>query len=306
MQVTGRTRAAGEHRSLPGVLMELGRFVRIEHSVFALPLVYAGAILAQWGTPSAPAGVVVWLPPTRVLLLLLLAAVGARTAAMALNRIVDRRLDARNPRTSSRALVTGRLSLFQATALVVAALALLVSAAAALNPLCLLLSPIPVVAFAVYPLLKRWTAATHLFLGMTLGMAPLGGWLAIRGDLSGLLPPLLLAALMGAWVAGFDIIYALQDVDVDRAQGLHSLPAALGPTRALALAKVFHILAVFGLLALWLLLPLSRWAMVLVVCIVAVLVWEHTNSHDVQKAFFVANALVSGLILLAITVGVAA
>lgn len=203
--------------------------VKIEHTVFALPFALAGMMLAAEGWPS-----------TRTFVWILVAMVGARSAAMGFNRLVDRRIDAENPRTRTRALPAGLVSPGFVAAFVAVSLGLLLVAAWQLNPLCLLLAGVAVPVLLGYSFTKRFTAASHLVLGLALGGAPVGAWIAVRGDVRP--TPLVLAGVVVTWVAGFDVLYALQDQGFDRAAGLHSVPARFGTGRALAISGLLHAL----------------------------------------------------------------
>jgi 4-hydroxybenzoate polyprenyltransferase len=203
------------------------REIRIEHTLFALPFAFVGAILAARGIPSAVA--LGWIT---------LAVFGARTAAMAANRLMDRKIDARNPRTARRALASGRLAPSAMVWACVAGLLLLLVAAWMLNPLCVKLMPIAALLVLTYPLCKRFTWATHFVLGAVDGLAPLGAYIGIAGKVT--LPALLLFLAVTIWVAGFDIIYALMDFDVDTAQGIRSLPARFGEASGRVLPIVLH------------------------------------------------------------------
>ncbi|HEX5691509.1 MAG TPA: UbiA-like polyprenyltransferase, partial [Roseiflexaceae bacterium] len=205
------------------ILLTLLDNIKWEHTIFALPFAYLGAVLAAES-----------LPQFSTLLWITLAMVGARTAAMSFNRAIDARFDAANPRTAMRPIPTGQLSVRATLILAVLSLLLLVGAAAMLNPLCLLLSPIAVVALAGYSYTKRFTWLCHFVLGFTDGIAPAGGWLAVNPTF--VLPMVLLACAVAVWIAGFDIIYACQDVAFDRANGLHSAPARFGIPAALRLS----------------------------------------------------------------------
>ncbi|HKV08666.1 MAG TPA: UbiA-like polyprenyltransferase [Thermoanaerobaculia bacterium] len=207
--------------------------IKVSHSVFALPFALLGAFLAAGGPPG-------W----RVLLWTVVAAVAARTAAMTFNRLVDRRLDAANPRTAQRALATGAIPAWEAWAVVAVAVAVFVFACASLNPLTLRVAPFVLAVTLGYSLTKRFTSLAHLVLGVALGLAPLGGWVATSGSLEGYPVPLSLAVVF--WVAGFDVVYACLDEAYDRGAGLHSIPARLGRPAALILARVFHVLAFAG------------------------------------------------------------
>lgn len=212
---------------------ELLEMIKIGHSVLALPFAFMGALLAARG-----------LPDDRTLFFILVAMVGARSAAMAFNRLVDAHLDAANPRTADRALPTGKISR-QATIIFTGASAVVfIWAAAQLNRVCFALSPVALIVILGYSYTKRFTSASHLVLGLSLALAPLGGWLAVRGDLS--LSVSVLAGAVLFWVAGFDILYALQDEEFDRRVGLFSLPAWVGPTWARRLAAPCHLAAALG------------------------------------------------------------
>ncbi len=281
----------------PGDLL---RFIKVEHSVFALPFVYAGLLLAWDATGSGGA------PPLRFVALATTAAIGARGAAMALNRILDRDVDARNPRTRGRELPAGRLTVSQAWAVTAGFLVLLLVSAALLNPLCLLLAPVLVPLFALYPMLKRHTALSHIVLGGIVGIAPVGGWLAVTGviDPGAMVPVLLLWAAVGSWVAGFDIIYALDDLEFDRAAGLYSIPARHGIRTGLAVSYSLHIGTVLALGGVGITAGLSHAYLVLLPVLAAVLVYEHTRVDDIQVAFFYANGVVGGIALVAILAGI--
>jgi 4-hydroxybenzoate polyprenyltransferase len=258
--------------------------VAFEHSIFALPFALQGAWLAARGMPAP-----------RTLLLIAVCAVAARTAAMAFNRLVDARLDRENPRTRDRELPAGRLSRARVALLVLAAAGVFVAGALALNPLCGRLA-LPVLAVLLgYSLTKRFTFLAHLVLGLALALAPLGAWLAVRGDLRGdLAVPLLLAAAALAWVAGFDLIYATQDAAFDRRAGLHSVPARFGIPAALALSRALHVSTVVLLGLLWARAELS-WAYLAAIALAAgLLVWEHRlvkpdDLSRVNLAFFTLN-----------------
>lgn len=212
--------------------------IKLEHTLFALPFALIGMLLAAGGLPGA--GTVFWI---------VVAMVGARSAAMAFNRLADREIDAANPRTRARALPAGLLTPRWVAGFVVASCALLVLAAWRLNPLALALSPVALAVILGYSFTKRFTWASHLVLGLALAGAPLGAWIAVRGSVAP--TPFVLAAAVIAWVAGFDVLYALQDRDFDRARGLHSIPARFGVVGALGISAALHL----GTLVLLALLP---------------------------------------------------
>jgi len=267
------------------------RMVKIEHSVFALPFAFAGAFMAAGGAPS-------W----RVLLPLTLAMVAVRSFAMGYNRLKDLDLDRLNPRTNNRPLITGELSVeFTKRFLFVCAI-VFTTACALMNQTCLLLSPVALVWSAFYSHTKRFTRFCHFFLGSVLGLAPLAGWLAVQPRHLGY-PAVLLFFAVTLWVAGFDILYACQDVDFDREQGLHSLPAVEGVPRALMTSSFIHACAA-------LLFPMAGWLAGLgliylgvSVVVGGILVWEHRliSAEDLSRvnvAFFTLNGVISvGLFL---------
>lgn len=269
------------------------RFVRIEHTLFSLPLIYSGVILASLDR----------LPPLRLLLLVLVAATGARTAAFALNRIIDREIDRRNPRTAGRELPSGRMTIPQASAvLAVGAVAYLV-AAWAIAPICLALAPIPLAVFTVYPYMKRFTAAAHLGVGLALAMGPLGGWFAVSLGSDRPLPVLLLFFFTLFWVAGFDIIYATQDEASDRREGLHSIPVALGGRGAIRLSGLLHLLAFICLATLYGVAFPGIPALPLLLLAGLLLYLEHRLAADVELAFFRINSVVGFIVLAMVCAG---
>src|SRR5436309_2992534 len=262
-----------------------GRMIRFSHSVFALPFALSSAILA------AGAGIS-W----RQVAWILVAMVGARSAAMGFNRLADQALDARNPRTAGRELPRGAISRAEVWVFVAASAATLVVAAAMLNPLCLALSPVALLIVFGYSYTKRFTALSHLFLGLALAVAPVGAWLAIRGRIEP--APVVLGLAVLFWVAGFDTIYACQDEAFDRAEGLHSLPARLGVGRALVFARLFHVIALALLAAVYTLAPLHPVYLAGVAAIAALLVYEHSlvRADDLSRidaAFFAVNGWIS-------------
>lgn len=214
-------------------IWEILDMIKIGHSVLALPFAFMGAMLAARGWPDG-----------RTTLFILLAMVAARSAAMAFNRLADARFDALNPRTASRSLPQARLKGSAVLIFIIVNSGIFIWAAGQLNRVCLLLSPLALVVILGYSLTKRFTSATHFILGLGLGLAPVGGWLAVRGDLS--IQVLVLGASVLFWVAGFDILYALQDEEFDRQAGLWSLPARVGSFRARSLAAGCHLLAAAG------------------------------------------------------------
>jgi len=267
--------------------------IKFEHSVFALPFALVGALLAA----RAGGGLPTW----RQILWIVVAMVGARSAAMTMNRIADVEYDRRNPRTAKRALAAGELSLGFAWAFTALASAVLVIAAWQLNRLALELSPVALAILFFYSYTKRFTSWSHFVLGFCLGISPAAAWIAIRGSLDARM--LILCAAVTLWVGGFDVLYACQDVEFDRAAGLHSIPKKLGIAKALVFARVMHVVMV-ALLA-WLAwsfhLAWPAWAGIAVVA--GLLAYEHSlvKPNDLSKmnaAFFTVNGYISLLFLL--------
>jgi len=263
--------------------------VKFEHSVFALPFVLIAALVHADGLPRVDQ--ILWM---------VVAAVGARTSAMAFNRIIDREADALNPRTRDRELPTGRIRLSRAWLLTIVAGAVFVFAAAMLNWLCFALSFPALVVLLGYSYTKRFTAWCHAVLGLSLAIAPVGAWIAVRPTID--LPPLVLAAGVVCWVAGFDIIYALLDESFDREHGVHSAVVALGLRRALQLSAGLHVAFVVFVGAFGVLVGLGWFFYTSLAVVVLVLVVEHAivTPHDLSRvnaAFFAANGTASVLLL---------
>jgi len=240
------------------------RLVKVEHSVYALPFAYAGAVLAEQRIPSWPT--LVWIT---------VAMVAARSAAMALNRLIDAGIDARNPRTAGRELPTGSLSRAEVVAFTVASLGVLVLATFFLSPPCRYLWPIVVAAFIAYPYTKRYTWFCHYALGLTDGLAPAAAWVAVSGHIA--LSPVLLFLAVGLWVGGFDVIYAIFDLDFDRQEGIHSLPVKIGWRRSLLVAALSHLAAVGLLVAVGPLLGLGWIYVAGCLLVAALLAWSHVD-----------------------------
>ena len=259
--------------------------VKIEHTVFALPFAYVGAFLAVDGVPSG-----------RDLLWVTVAMVGARSLAMALNRLVDAELDARNPRTAGRELPRGALSRLEVLGFCLASLAVFLVAVYQLEPIVRWLWPIPVAGFVIYPYLKRWTWLSHAWLGVVDGLAPIGAWAATTNELPW--EAWALGAAVAVWVAGFDVLYALFDLDVDRAQGLHSLPVRFGVRAAFAVARACHAATVAFLVVAGLGLAVGALYWLGVAVVAALLAYEHTlvSPGDLRRldmAFFTMNGVIS-------------
>ncbi len=265
-----------------GVLRETGRLVMFQHTVFALPFaVIALVTAAAPGWPSPPTWL--WVG---------VAMVAARTAAMAFNRLADHRFDLQNPRTRDRSLPAGRLSRRYAWTVTAVAAAAFLVAAGMLNGLCLALAPPTLAVLLGYSLAKRFTVLSHLWLGIALGLAPVGAWIAVTGAPAW--PPVLLGAAVALWVAGFDVVYALQDEDFDRRHGLSSLPAAVGARRALLASRALHVLAFAGFAG-FALVAGGGWLRLAAVSAAGLaLAWQHRlvrpgDLRRVDAAFFTAN-----------------
>ena len=232
-----------------GRLLTYLSFVRFSHSVFALPFALAGALLA---TRHVPVGNVTW----QTVAWILVAMVAARSAAMGFNRLVDARLDALNPRTANRELPRGAMTCGEAAVFVAIASAVFVFASWRLSTLCLLLAPVALAIVFWYSLAKRYTSYTQMFLGLAMAVAPVGGWLAVGGRAGW--EPWILALAIGTWVGGFDVLYACQDLEFDRAHGLRSIPVRFGVPASLRISRAMHVVTVVCLLALPLVTPLPR------------------------------------------------
>ncbi|MFI5275943.1 MAG: UbiA-like polyprenyltransferase [Ktedonobacterales bacterium] len=280
--------------------------IKFEHTIFALPFAYLGVVLAaraQHGWPGL--GPLIWVT---------LAMAGARTVAMAINRLADASMDALNPRTANRALPQRLLKPAEMAGFALVAGAVMVFSAAQLNPLCLALSPVAALFLLGYSYTKRFTWLCHIVLGLTDGIAPIGGWLAINPTISvaNLVPPLLLGLAVASWVGGFDLIYACQDIAFDRAHGLYSIPSRFGAQRALEISEMMHgasiglLAAVGGLLGLvwpfWIAVGVAAW----------LLIWEHRLVHpedfsQLDVAFFNMNGYIAVSVfafsLLAVIIG---
>jgi 4-hydroxybenzoate polyprenyltransferase len=269
-------------RPLPARFASL---VKVEHTVFALPFAYVGALLALGDVPSAPD-----------LLWLTVAMVGARSLAMAVNRLVDAGIDARNPRTAGRELPSGQLRPAQVAVFCGVSLAVFLVAVWQLDPLVRWLWPIPVAGFVVYPYLKRFTWLSHLWLGAVDGLAPVGAWVAVTGELPW--QAWALGAAVAMWIAGFDLFYSLFDVEIDRAEGLHSWAVRWGEHGVFVGARAFHIATVVLLVAVGLGLPVGAFYWLGVASVAALLAYEHllVRPGDLRRldaAFFTVNGVIS-------------
>jgi 4-hydroxybenzoate polyprenyltransferase len=268
--------------------------IKIEHTLFALPFALLGAVLAARGIPSVAQ--ILWIA---------VAMVGARSTAMAFNRIADKDYDARNPRTKMRAIPAGRLSVVFVLIFTIVGASMFLLAAAMLNRLTLILSPIALASIMLYSYTKRWTTLSHVVLGWCLAIAPTGAWIAVRGAIDSP-APLLLSLVVMLWTAGFDVLYACQDFDFDRREGLYSIPARFGIARALWISRGLHAGAFAALVLLYFVTNLGLLAVIGVIATGALLVYQHTlvRANDLSKlnaAFFTTNAFVS--IILLVTFG---
>jgi 4-hydroxybenzoate polyprenyltransferase len=288
----------GNSREARGQLATVLEMIKFEHTIFALPFAFLGMILAAEGWPSWPT--VGWI---------VVAMVGARSAAMGFNRLVDRLIDAKNPRTADRALPAGELSAGFTAGFVAVSCLVMVVAAWRLNPLALALSPVALLILLGYSYTKRFTSGSHLVLGLALSGAPLGAWIAVRGDVTA--TPLVLAGAVLLWVAGFDVLYALQDQDFDRDSGLHSLPVRFGTVAALWISGGLHL----GTLALLAVLPrvyppglgVAYWIGFTGCSLL--LAYQHwvVRPNDLSRldaAFFLANGLLATWLFLATAVDI--
>ena len=282
----------------PPLPVRFARLVKIEHTVFALPFAYVGALLALDAVPSASQ--LGWIT---------VAMVGARSLAMALNRLIDRSIDARNPRTASRELPSGALSVAQVLAFCAVSLAVFLVAVWQLDPIVRWLWPIPVAGFVIYPYLKRVTWLAHLWLGAVDGLAAVGGWVAVTGHLPW--ESWVLGAAVGCWIAGFDLFYSLFDLDVDRGQGLHSWAVRWGVDGVFRGARVLHVLTVLLLAAVGLGLSAGLFYWLGVLAVAALLAYEHSlirpgDLRRLDAAFFTVNGVISvvflGFVLLDVVV----
>lgn len=261
-------------------LLNYSRFVKIEHTLFSLPLIFSGAVLAGGR-----------LPPWPLWGLLLAAGAGARIVAFALNRIIDRHIDQRNPRTANRELPQRSMALFEAWSVCAVGGAVYLVSAWAIAPVCLYASPIPLIVFTVYPYLKRFTPLAHFGVGLADALAPLGGWVAVTKSLHPFWPGFWLALFTFFWVTGFDVIYSTLDEAFDRQEGLHSMPTYLGKEGALRVSALLHMAAFGGLVILYREYLRSPLAFVTLLTIGVLLVVEHEAAEDVELAFFKINAV---------------
>jgi 4-hydroxybenzoate polyprenyltransferase len=266
--------------------------IKFEHTLFALPFAFMGAIL---GSVVMTGHMPTWIQIGWITL----AMIGARTAAMSLNRVIDRVIDKKNPRTANRAIPAGLLSTRQVLLFIILSFALLFWATSHLSNLCMKLLPIAVFLLVFYSYTKRFTWACHFILGLTLGLAPLGGWVAVTGSIS--LSSLIFYLTIVCWSTGFDLIYACQDVDFDRKEGLYSFPSRFGIAASLYTARILHILTAVGLITLFFMTDLSMWYLIGLVIAYLILFYEHklVSPKDLSKlntAFFTMNGILSTVV----------
>jgi 4-hydroxybenzoate polyprenyltransferase len=274
-------------------LKTYGSFIKVEHTLFSFPLILSGAFLAARGVPNV-----------RLLLLILLAGVGARTAALGLNRIIDKEIDRRNPRTAGRELPSGEIKLREALLIVGSGITIYFIAAYLICDLVFYLSPIPLIVFVLYPYMKRFTYLCHFGVGLGLALAPLGGWIAVNCSLNGVFPALVLSIFTLFWVSGFDIIYATLDEEFDRQSGVHSLVARFGKRNALIVSAVLHLMAFLLLVVLYIAEFRSVYAVLFLIVTGFFLFLEHRKSSDVDLAFFKINILVGFFVFIFILSGI--
>lgn len=281
-------------------------FVKIEHTLFSLPVIYAGMALGYLaiiknGEP-VPSVSSLWM----VGIWILVAATGARTVGFAMNRIVDRHIDARNPRTAIRDLPTGKMTLKQAYGVLLAGLILYLLAAFQLNSLCLILSPLPLIVFCIYPFLKRYTIFSHFGVGLSLALGPLGGYFAVRPIIdSSIIPVAFLTLFTWLWVSGFDIIYSTSDEEFDKREGLFSFPSRFGKSKALQYSGLIHVIAFALLIGLY----VSAFYGSIVVAVLLLLTgyllyFEQKKADDVELAFFKINAVLGFVVFTFVIIGV--
>jgi len=266
------------------------RLIKFSHSVFALPFAFTGALIAAKGIPEIHQ--IFWI---------MVAMVGARSGAMGMNRIIDKKIDALNPRTKDRELPKGIIKTWEALAFTFFAFVIFEIAAYKLNPLCFKLSPIALFVVTIYPYTKRFTWLSHIILGFALSIAPVGAWIAVKGTFD--LEILLLSFAVLFWVAGFDVFYALQDIDFDRAYGLYSIPSKFGINASIWFARLFHLTTVILLLSLIPIFNLGGFYLAGIMIATALLIYEHylikpTDLSKIDKAFFNMNGYISIIVFM--------
>ncbi len=273
-------------------IRSLLNFLKIEHTLFSLPLIFGGVFLASKNIPPPP-----------LVLLIMLGATSARTVALTLNRLIDREIDKRNPRTADRDLPSGRLSITQALGILSIGLTVYFLSACLISDFCFYLSPIPLVVFTIYPYLKRFTPLAHFGVGLGLSMAPLGGWFAVVGSFSPVLPGALLSFSTLLWVTGFDIIYSTLDEEFDREANLYSFVVRFGKVRALQISGYLHLASYAVLVVLFFVYIKAVLGLPFLLLSGYLLYLEHKKAEDVELAFFRINAAFGFVVFLMIIVG---
>ena len=271
--------------SVAGKIVLYLRMIKFPHSIFALPFAFTGAVIAAEGSPSLRE--IVWIT---------VAMVGARSGAMGLNRVIDRKIDRENPRTKNRELPKGEIRLSEAILFTGVSIAIFIFAAYMLNPLCLRLSPIALAVLFIYSYTKRFTWTTHFVLGLALSAAPLGAWIAVRGTFDTEIIPMGIAVIF--WLAGFDTLYALQDIEFDKSHGLYSIPKRFGIKNALLLARLFHLITFIMLITTGVLFKVGIFYWLGMMIVAGLFIYEHSlvKQSDLNKldiAFFNMNGYIS-------------
>lgn len=275
-------------------IKNLGSFIKVEHTLFSLPLILSGTFLAANGLPSL-----------RLLFLIILAGIGARTSALALNRIIDRDIDKKNPRTRTRELPSGKMSSLLAWSVAIVGTVIYFFSSYLICDLVFYLSPIPLIIFILYPYMKRFTPLCHFGVGLGLALAPLGGWIAVTCSLNNLYPAILLSLFTFFWVSGFDIIYATLDEESDRETGVFSMVSTYGRVSALRLSGVLHLLSFLSLAVLYLIyFEKSFFTLFFMILTGVFLFLEHKKSSNVDMAFFKINIVIGFVIFLFILSGI--
>ncbi|MBI4811195.1 MAG: 4-hydroxybenzoate octaprenyltransferase [Ignavibacteriales bacterium] len=268
------------------------QFVKFEHTLFTLPLIYSGVVLGSHSAPSVT-----------LLILVFIAAVGARTIAFALNRIIDKEIDFRNPRTADRELPSGRMNMREASIVFISGCITYFGAAILISKFCFLLSPIPLMVFVTYPYMKRFTVLAHFGVGLGMAMAPLGGWFAVSPSFENMLPAILLSFFTIMWGAGFDIIYATLDEEFDKKENLYSFVSRFGKSKALRYSTIFHLIGFIGLAYLFVVSIQTFYALPFLL-LTGVLLWiEHVKAMNVDLAFFKINAVLGFVVFAMIMTG---
>jgi len=274
-------------------LKSYAKFIKVEHTLFSLPLILCGTFLASWGLPSL-----------KLLALIILAGIGARTSALAINRILDAKIDALNLRTKERELPSGKINLIEAILITLLGLFIYIISAYYICDLVLYLSPIPLLVFIIYPLMKKFTPLCHFGVGLGLALAPLGGWIAVTCSLNNLTFPLILSFFTFSWVSGFDIIYATLDEKFDKEKGIYSIISVYGRKKGLLISAILHIFAFLSLLLLYFLYFKSSIALITLLFTGFILYLEHKKSENVDLAFFKINIVVGFAVFIFVLSGI--